>query len=74
MIYLSIGNFTWSKKKYTFGGVKGDNMPEPTNGTWGPKAIWSCAGADWPYNEVGKIPRGPSRLGAPKAIGGPSAS
>jgi hypothetical protein len=27
--------------------------------------------ADWPYNEVGKIPRGPSRLGAPKAIGGP---
>jgi hypothetical protein len=31
------------------------------------------AGADWPYNEVGKIPRG-SRLGAPKAIGGPSAS
>jgi hypothetical protein len=32
------------------------------------------AGADWPYNEVGKITRGPSRLGAPKAIGGPSAS
>jgi hypothetical protein len=31
-------------------------------------------GADWPYNEVGKIPRGPSRLGAPKAIGGPPAS
>jgi hypothetical protein len=35
----------------------------------------SWAGADWPYNEVGKIPRGPSsRLGAHKAIGGPSAS
>jgi hypothetical protein len=26
---------------------------------------------DWPYNEVGKIPRGPSSLGAPKAIGAP---
>jgi retron-type reverse transcriptase len=32
------------------------------------------AGADWPYNEVGKIPRGPSSLEAPKAIGGPPAS
>jgi hypothetical protein len=31
-------------------------------------------GADWPYNEVGKIPRGPSSLGTPKAIGGPPAS
>jgi hypothetical protein len=26
-------------------------------------------GADWPYNEVGKMPRGPSSLRAPKAIG-----
>jgi hypothetical protein len=25
-----------------------------------------CPGADWPNNEVGKIPRGPSRLGAPQ--------
>jgi hypothetical protein len=32
------------------------------------------AGADWPYNEVGKIPRGPFSLGALKAIGGPPAS
>jgi hypothetical protein len=32
------------------------------------------AGADWPYNEVGKIPRGPSSLGAPKAIKSPPAS
>jgi hypothetical protein len=39
-----------------------------------PEADWSLwPGADWPYNE-GKIPRGPSRLWAPKAIGGPSAS
>jgi hypothetical protein len=30
------------------------------------------ARADWPYNEVGPIPRGrPSSLGTPKAIGGP---
>jgi hypothetical protein len=28
------------------------------------QGIWS--GADWPYNEVGKIPRGPSSLGAPE--------
>jgi hypothetical protein len=39
-----------------------------------PTDIWRYAGAGWQYNEVGKIPRGPSRLGAPKAIGGPSAS
>jgi hypothetical protein len=37
------------------------------------KLLW-LTGADWPYNEVGKIPRGPSRMGAPKALGGPSAS
>jgi hypothetical protein len=39
--YLSIGNFTWSKKKYTFGGQKDENKPsEPKNGIWGPKSIW----------------------------------
>jgi hypothetical protein len=28
----SIGNFTWSKKKYTFGGQKGEKrLPEPKN-------------------------------------------
>jgi hypothetical protein len=31
-----------------------------------PGHIGSKAGADWPYNEVGKIPRGPSSLGAPQ--------
>jgi hypothetical protein len=30
-----IGNFTWSKKKYTFGGQKSENKPsEPKNGIW----------------------------------------
>jgi hypothetical protein len=29
------------------------------------------SGANWPYNEVGKIPRGLSSLGAYKAIGAP---
>jgi hypothetical protein len=34
VIYPSIENFTWSKKKYTFGGPKGKNkVSEPTNGT-----------------------------------------
>jgi hypothetical protein len=43
VIYPSIENFTWNKKKYTFGGQKGENRPaEPTNGIWGPKSIWSC--------------------------------
>jgi hypothetical protein len=33
VIYPSIGNFTWSKKKYTFGGQKGENrLTEPKNG------------------------------------------
>jgi hypothetical protein len=43
VIYTSIGNFTWSKKKYTFGGQKGENRPlEPKNGIWGLKSVWSC--------------------------------
>jgi hypothetical protein len=28
VIYPSIGNFTWSKKKYTFGGQKVKNRPQ----------------------------------------------
>jgi hypothetical protein len=39
VIYPSIGNFTWSKKKYTFGGQKGEIKPSKP---WGPKSIWSC--------------------------------
>jgi hypothetical protein len=32
--YPSIGNFTWSEKKYTFGGQKGENKHlEPKNRT-----------------------------------------
>jgi hypothetical protein len=43
VIYPSIENFTWSKKKYTFGGQRGENRPpEPKNGIWGAKSIWSC--------------------------------
>jgi hypothetical protein len=42
-IYPSIGNFTWSKKKHTFEGQKGGyRPPEPKNGIWGPKSVWSC--------------------------------
>jgi hypothetical protein len=38
VIHPSIGNFTWSKKKYTFGGQKGKNkVSEPENGTQAPK-------------------------------------
>jgi hypothetical protein len=38
VIYPSIWNFTWSKKKHTFAGQKGKNKPsEPKNGTWAPK-------------------------------------
>jgi hypothetical protein len=41
--YPSIGNFTWSKKKYTFWVQKGENKPsEPKNGIWAPKSVWSC--------------------------------
>jgi hypothetical protein len=36
--YPSIGNFTWNKKKYAFGGQKGENKSlEPKNGTQAPK-------------------------------------
>jgi hypothetical protein len=31
VIYPSIGNFTRGKKKYTFGGQKVQNRPEPKN-------------------------------------------
>jgi hypothetical protein len=41
--YPSIGNFTWSKKIYTFRGQKGENkLSEPKNGIWTPKSVWSC--------------------------------
>jgi hypothetical protein len=31
----SIGNFIWSRKKYAFGGQKGENKPsEPKNRNW----------------------------------------
>jgi hypothetical protein len=39
VIYPSIGNLTWSMKKYTFGGQKVYNWPP---GIWGPKSVWSC--------------------------------
>jgi hypothetical protein len=43
VIYPSIGNLTWSTKKYTFGGQKGKNWPpEPKNGIWDPKSVLSC--------------------------------
>jgi hypothetical protein len=43
VIYPSIGNSTWSMKKYTFGGQKGKNRPpKPKNGIWGPKSVLSC--------------------------------
>jgi hypothetical protein len=35
----SIGNFTWSKEKYTFGGQKGKRAQKRNSG---PKSIWSC--------------------------------
>jgi hypothetical protein len=38
VIHPSIGNFSSSKKKHTFGGQKGENTPpEPKNGTKAPK-------------------------------------
>jgi hypothetical protein len=43
VIHPSIGNFTWSKKKLTFRGRKGENKPsELKNGICGPNSIWSC--------------------------------
>jgi hypothetical protein len=42
VIHLSIGNCTYIKKTYTFGDQKGENRPpEPKNGIWGPKSVWS---------------------------------
>jgi hypothetical protein len=36
-------SIVWSKKKFTFGGQKGEKRPsEPTNEIWGPKSVWSC--------------------------------
>jgi hypothetical protein len=41
--YPSIGNFTWNKKKYAFGGQKDENMPlELKNGTKAPKNKNKC--------------------------------
>jgi hypothetical protein len=38
VIYASIGNFRWSKKKYAFGGQRGENEPlEPKKRNFGPK-------------------------------------
>jgi hypothetical protein len=37
VIFPSIRNFTYIKKKYTFGGQKDENKPsKPKNGIWGP--------------------------------------
>jgi hypothetical protein len=50
VICPSIGNFTWSKKKYTFGGQKGENRPpEPKNGIWGPKSKFGA------QNQYGRV-------------------
>jgi hypothetical protein len=51
VIYPSIGNFTWSKKNYTFGGQKGENKPsEPKSGNWSPISVWSCdISFDWEF-------------------------
>jgi hypothetical protein len=39
----SIGNFIQMKKIYTFRGRKGKNRPpEPKNGIWGQKPVWTC--------------------------------
>jgi hypothetical protein len=41
--HQSIGNFIYMKKIYTFRGQKGEiRLPEPNNGIWGPKPVWSC--------------------------------
>jgi hypothetical protein len=40
VIYPTIENFIRSKKKYTFGGQKGDSkISEPKNGIWAPKSL-----------------------------------
>jgi hypothetical protein len=41
--HQSIGNFAKIKKIYTFRGHKSENRtPEPKNGIWVPKSVWSC--------------------------------
>jgi hypothetical protein len=43
VIYHVKGSFTYSKKKYTLGGQKGENKTSvPKYGIWGPKSVWSC--------------------------------
>jgi hypothetical protein len=42
VIYRSIRNFMQIKKKYSFRGQKGKISPEPKNGIWTPKSVWSC--------------------------------
>jgi hypothetical protein len=39
------------KKVYTFKDQKGKNRPpEPKNGIWGPKSLWSCdISIDWEF-------------------------
>jgi hypothetical protein len=40
VVHPSIGNFVRLKKKYTFGGQKGEKKPsEPINGIWAPKSL-----------------------------------
>jgi hypothetical protein len=42
VIYLSIGNFIKSKKKYTFGGQRSENkLSEPKNVSWARKSVRS---------------------------------
>jgi hypothetical protein len=49
----SIGNFTGSKKKYTFGGQKGENKPsEPKNGFWGLQSPKTEFGAQHQHGHV----------------------
>jgi hypothetical protein len=60
VIHPSIGNFTWSRSKYTFGGQKGENNPsEPKNGILNSvqNSVWSWdISIDWEfYMELEKI-------------------
>jgi hypothetical protein len=43
VMYPSIGNFTWSKKKYNFGGRKGEHKTiYLKTGIWASKSVRSC--------------------------------